>query len=195
MDMFCFLYILDIIRPEFSYISTNHYFSYMADITNERERTSRLSVLDGTDYISTMLGTFASAPLFSYFGYYVVFGSSGTLALIGFLYAVFIVKESVPQKSPESEHIKEYFQQNNSHPVDYGTRVVDQREPNDATGNDLVMIQPSKRADDVQSCKNYTDRKKQNSCCKQLPNLADIMSSFKVIVRSRPGRNRAMVIM
>ena len=188
-------YYIDIIGPEFSYISTNHYFSYMADITNELERTSRLSVLDGTDYISTMLGTFASAPLFSYFGYYVVFGTSGTLALIGVLYAVFIVKESVPQKSPESKHIKEYFHQNNSHPVDYGTSVVDQIELNDTEGNDLVMIQPSKRADDVQNCKKYTCCQKQNSCCKHLPNLADIMSSFKVIVRSRPGRNRAMVLM
>ena len=162
----------------------------MADITNERERTSRLSVLDGTDYISTMLGTFASAPLFSYFGYYAVFGTSGTLAMIGVLYAVIIVKESVPHKSPERKYIKEYSQS-----VDYGTRVVDQIEPNDTLGNDLVMIQPSKRLDDVQSCKKYTCCQKQNSCCKHLPNLADIMSSFKVIVRSRPGRNRAMVLM
>ena len=32
-------------------------YSYMADVTNEWERTSRLSVLDGTDYISTMIGS------------------------------------------------------------------------------------------------------------------------------------------
>ena len=31
-------------------------YSYMADITAPHERTARLGVLDGTDYISTMLG-------------------------------------------------------------------------------------------------------------------------------------------
>ncbi len=36
----------------------------MADITTEKTRTSRIAVLDGTDYIFTMIGTLISSPLF-----------------------------------------------------------------------------------------------------------------------------------
>ncbi len=39
-------------------------YSYMSDVTSEAERTSRLSVLDGTDYIFTMVGTAISGAAF-----------------------------------------------------------------------------------------------------------------------------------
>lgn len=69
-------------------------YSYMADITSPDERTARLGVLDGTDYISTMIGTYVSGPIFSNFGYYAVFGASLTSAILGLLYMIFIVEES-----------------------------------------------------------------------------------------------------
>jgi hypothetical protein len=39
-------------------------YSYMSDVTSEGERTSRLSILDGTDYIFTMVGTTISGLAF-----------------------------------------------------------------------------------------------------------------------------------
>ena len=69
-------------------------YSYMADITSPDERTARLGVLDGTDYISTMLGTYASGPIFSRFGYLAIFSSSLGFAIVGVLYMSCFVKES-----------------------------------------------------------------------------------------------------
>ena len=50
--------------------------------------------MDGTDYISTMFGTYISGPLFSKFGYYAVFSFSLGFACLGALYMIFFVKES-----------------------------------------------------------------------------------------------------
>ena len=159
----------------------------MADITNELERTSRLSVLDGTDYISTMLGTFIGAPLFKFFGYYAVFGTSGSLAFIGVLYAVFIVKESLPEKSLEHKHITIDLQTNNSPTTDYGTNINARNGESEIEENNMIIIAPSNK--DKQASSN------ENSCSKHLPNLTDLVSSFGVIIKSRPGWNRAMVLM
>ena len=51
--------------------------------------------MDGTDYISTMLGTFISSYIFNAFGFYAVYGSSAALALLAVLYVAFVIKESV----------------------------------------------------------------------------------------------------
>ncbi len=69
-------------------------YSYIADITGELERTSRLGILDGTDYISTMFGTYISGPIFESLGYYAVFGGSLAAALLAVLYMTVIVKVS-----------------------------------------------------------------------------------------------------
>ena len=163
----------------------------MADITNEFERTSRLSVLDGTDYISTMLGTFIGAPLFKFFGYYAVFGTSGSLAFLGVIYAILVVKESLPEKSVEQLHIKE-LQQNNSPTTDYGTNVCAQYEDNSLDESNMIMVAPSRK--DNESYNTYCCQN-QSSCSRHIPNISDLVSSFEVIVRSRPGWNRAMVLM
>jgi len=156
----------------------------MADITNELERTSRLSVLDGTDYISTMLGTFIGAPLFKFFGYYAVFGTSGSLAFIGVLYAVFIVKESLPEKSLEHKHITTDLHTNNSPTTEYGTTNNALYGEGEIEENNMIIISPSNKGKQVSST--------ENSCSKH---LTDLVSSFGVIIRSRPGWNRAMVLM
>lgn len=38
----------------------------MADVTTAADRTSRIAILDGTDYIFTMVGTAVSGPLFKW---------------------------------------------------------------------------------------------------------------------------------
>ena len=168
----------------------------MADITNGLERTSRLSVLDGTDYISTMLGTFIGAPLFNFFGYYAVFGTSGSLAFVGALYAVFMVKESLPEKSSEHTHITTDLKTSNSPATDYGTNINDLNGEGEIEENNMIIISPSNK--DKQASSN------ENSCANHLSTLLlgrllssfkSVFSSFLVIVRSRPGWNRAMVLM
>jgi MFS family permease len=69
-------------------------YSYMADITSFDVRTSRLGILDGTDYISTMLGTYISGPVFENLGYFAVFSASLVLAVCGVLYVWILVAES-----------------------------------------------------------------------------------------------------
>ena len=46
------------------------------------------------DYISTMLGTYISGPMFENVGYYAVFGTSLGLAALGVIYMLVFVKES-----------------------------------------------------------------------------------------------------
>ena len=164
--------------------------SYIADITTEIERTSRLSVLDGTDYISTMLGTFISAPLFKFFGYYAVFGTSGSLALLGVLYVILGVRESIPKKSVEQEKFKE-LQQNNSPMTDYGTNYSSQNEY--SARDDIMTTVVEANTKNATSC---------NACCcniscdkRRLPCVSDLISSFGVVFRSRPGWNRALILM
>ena len=155
-------------------------FSYIADITSDLERTSRLSVLDGTDYISTMLGTFIGAPLFKFFGYYAVFGCSGSLALLGVFYAAIVVKESLPEKPSERRSIKQHT---NSETGGYGTNIKSSDENDLIDDKSMVMIAPRE------------NEASNNSCCKSLPSLWDLASSFGVVVKARPGWNRAMVLM
>ena len=83
-------------------------YSYIADITGELERTSRLGVVDGTDYISTMIGTYVSGPIFENFGYYAIFSSSLVLAITAVLYMTFIVKESTRPLSFEQVCVSVY---------------------------------------------------------------------------------------
>ena len=155
-------------------------FSYIADITSDLERTSRLSVLDGTDYISTMLGTFIGAPLFKFFGYYAVFGCSGSLALLGVIYAATMVKESLPEKPIERRSIKQYT---NSETAGYGTNVTLSDESDFIDDKSMVMVAPSEK------------EASNNSGCKSFPSLWDLVSSFGVVVKARSGWNRAMVLM
>ena len=164
-------------------------YSYIADITSDLERTSRLSVLDGTDYISTMLGTFIGAPLFKFFGYYAVFGCSGSLALLGVFYAATVVKESLPEKSVERRYIKQHT---NSETTSYGTNIRSSDEADMIEDTSMVVITPSKE-NEVSNTQVYCTS--QSSCCKSLPSLWDLASSFGVIVKERSGWNRAMVLM
>merc|ERR1712079_665221 len=55
----------------------------------------RLSIIDGTDYVSTSIGTRISGPLFVSLGYYVVFGVSAGTCVLAMIYLILGVKESL----------------------------------------------------------------------------------------------------
>ena len=70
-------------------------YSYMADITTPTKRTSRISYVDGTDYISTMIGTALSGAMINKLDYFSVFGLSAVLSFMAVLYGLIFVKESL----------------------------------------------------------------------------------------------------
>ena len=86
----CFFFLL---LEKLHFCNTGVY-SYMADITTPDERTARMGLCDGLDYVSTMLGTYVSGPLFDRYGYYPVFITSCVSATLGAIYIIFRVKES-----------------------------------------------------------------------------------------------------
>ena len=136
-----------------------------------------------------MLGTFIGAPLFKFFGYYAVFGCSGSLALLGVIYAGTLVKESLPEKPVEHRYLNRHI---SPETTGYGTNIRSAYETEISEDNNTVMIVPSKEKESLhtQLC-----CIKKNSCCKSLPSLWDLASSFSVIVKERPGWHRAMVLM
>ena len=136
-----------------------------------------------------MLGTFIGAPLFKFFGYYAVFGCSGSLALLGVFYAAIVVKESLPEKSVEQRYIKQHT---NSETTSYGTNIRSSDEADMIEDTSMVVITPSK---ENEVSNNQLCCIRQSSCCKSLPSLWDLASSFGVIIRERAGWNRAMVLM
>ena len=75
----------------------------MHNTTVIQSRTSRLSILDGVDYISTSVGTFLSGPVYLYLGYYGVFGCSSATCLVALSYLIFRIKESLPTATQHEE--------------------------------------------------------------------------------------------
>ena len=49
-------------------------YSYIADVSSGRSRTSRIALVDLFMFLGFPFGTFISGPLFKYGGYYAVFG-------------------------------------------------------------------------------------------------------------------------
>ena len=97
-------------------------YSYITDITVASQRTFRLSVVDGLDYVSTSLGTLIAAPLFFSFGYYSVFGSSAGCCVLGLLYLGLFVPESLhPGKEEEVARENSPLQQGGVQVQDYGS--------------------------------------------------------------------------
>jgi len=70
-------------------------FSYISDITNVRERTSRLAIIDFFLFIGFPTGTFLSGLIFKHLGYYGIFGSVAVCQLVCMLYILMFVKESI----------------------------------------------------------------------------------------------------
>ena len=116
-------------------------YSYITDITVASQRTFRLSVVDGLDYVSTSLGTLIAAPLFLSFGYYSVFGSSAGCCVLGLLYLGLFVPESLHLgKEEEVTRENSPLQQGGVEVQDYGsaadTGALPQMEVANSVGED-----------------------------------------------------------
>ena len=70
-------------------------YSYISDVSSPENIMSRISLLDGLRLLADPAGTYLSGILFHNFGYYVVFTTSGVFALLGALYVIFCLKESI----------------------------------------------------------------------------------------------------
>ena len=74
-------------------------YSYISDVSSAGNVMARISILDGLKMLSEPAGTYLSGILFNKFGqplgYYIVFTTSGIFALLGVLYVIFFLKESV----------------------------------------------------------------------------------------------------
>jgi PCFT/HCP family folate transporter-like MFS transporter 1/3 len=69
-------------------------YTYLADVTSQADRTTRISIADAVMILAQPLGNFVGARLYLGFGYYTVFGVSGLFALAGALYSAFILEET-----------------------------------------------------------------------------------------------------
>jgi len=82
-------------------------YSFLADITSVEMRTTRIGLLDLFMFSGVPAGTFVSAYVFQYSGYYGIFITSTVIQIISFLYiAVFITDTrgpSSPYCYPDSE--------------------------------------------------------------------------------------------
>ena len=78
--------------------------AYMADVTDPASRTSRMAIVDGADYIFTMIGSSLSGVILSKSNYYAVFGLSAGLSLLAFVYGAFFIKESLTSKLKKNDN-------------------------------------------------------------------------------------------
>lgn len=77
-------------------------YGYVSDITSPRDRTARMSVLNGSFSLAYVIGTQIGSLLFVFVGdYYVIFGLSSLIAAVAIAFAVFVLRESVERKSEQ----------------------------------------------------------------------------------------------
>ncbi len=80
-----------------SICSTDYYstqLSYMADITSESTRTSRISFLVGTYALSTPIGSFTSRYILQYGGHTAIWCSTLSCYVFGLLWIIFYIQDS-----------------------------------------------------------------------------------------------------
>lgn len=77
--------------------------SYMADITNTQSRTSRLSIMYGSMTISYPIASFVSIYIYTYGGYFAIWGTSLGLGTIALLYIIFWIKDSRGLESEDEQ--------------------------------------------------------------------------------------------
>ena len=69
-------------------------YSYLADITSNRSRTTRIGLLDIFLYAGVPAGTFASAYLFKAAGYFGIYGLTLVVQIFVFLYITFFINDT-----------------------------------------------------------------------------------------------------
>ena len=81
-------------------------YTYISDITSQEDRTARISFLDATLILARPVGNTLGAKLYLFSGYYAVFATSGLFALLGALYAFFVLKDSVTKEVVDHKKAK-----------------------------------------------------------------------------------------
>ncbi len=69
-------------------------FAYMADIACKKTRTKRMAIMFGVFQVGLVAGVMLGALTIKAFGFVPSFSVSATVATFGFLYSVFVLKES-----------------------------------------------------------------------------------------------------
>jgi len=69
-------------------------YSYIADVSSGRSRTSRIALVDLFMFLGFPFGTFISGPLFKYGGYYAVFGLGIGFTFISAVYVMLFINDT-----------------------------------------------------------------------------------------------------
>lgn len=75
----------------------------MADITTTQSRTSRISIMYGSMAISYPIASFISIYIYTYGGYFAIWGTSMGLGVITLLYVICFIKDSRGSESEEEQ--------------------------------------------------------------------------------------------
>lgn len=79
------------------------YNSYIADITTSHTRTSRISILYGCMAISFPVANFVSIYIYTYGGFFAIWGTSLGLGVTTLCYIIFFIKDSRGRESAENQ--------------------------------------------------------------------------------------------
>nr|CAH0103279.1 unnamed protein product [Daphnia galeata] len=90
--------------------------SYIADITTTQSRTSRISIMYGCMAISYPIANFISIYIYSYGGFFAIWGTSLGLGVITLCYIIFFIKDSRGHESEEDQIENNYSSVNNYSP-------------------------------------------------------------------------------
>ena len=110
-------------------------YGYVSDVTSAEDRTMRLSILNGVFSGGYVLGTTIGGKLFKAFdNYYLNFGVSIGFGVLGIIYTIFLVSESIfPQ---EARNVK-FFDARN---VRESLRVAFKARPNHGRLHVILLI-------------------------------------------------------
>lgn len=70
-------------------------FSYLTDVTTQSERPMRMAYLEASIYVGLLFGSVSSSYILGLTSPTIVFGISGIATLLGVLYVIFFIKESI----------------------------------------------------------------------------------------------------
>jgi len=88
-------------------------YSYLADITSIRARTTRIGILDIFMVGGIPVGTFLSGYIFKYFGYYGIYGTALVLQTVCILYIAFLITDT---RGPSSDYSDPELEMSSSQP-------------------------------------------------------------------------------
>lgn len=88
-------------------------FCYITDITDERNRSTRMIALETALYMGLFLGSLCSSQILNYMNAATVFAICGGMCFLSLLYVIFYIEESVQVRIEESQSkVRELFRIN-----------------------------------------------------------------------------------